>query len=133
MKRLVEEDHLLTEEKIGRDVQIHVAVRKGEEEKWEELWLNVFQLANEEELQKLVKFLNQKLRRPNSFRLVHAIVILSPSRDESFKVGEFTRHRSPVERPLFYSVKGQRSDGAAIYDSACDKCRKGEGDHDAHT
>ena len=125
-------DQDLTEVRVGRDLELHLAVRKGEEDKWDEVWYSTFQLANEEELQELVEFLNERLRRPNSFRLVHAVVVISPKRDEAFKVGEFIRHRSPIERLLFYSVKGQRSDGVTVYDSACEKCRSKEGRHSDH-
>ncbi len=104
-------------------------------DEWEskEVWRAVFRNTPEEG-PVLDQFLKERLRDPHTHYLGHHLVltVMSPTKDDAFKCGEWVRHQNPLGRLLDYTVIGY--DGGRVkYLSACRICRKGNsGPHHEH-
>lgn len=85
-------------------------------------WVTIFpssQFKSQEEKLLLTKFLTAMLRKQNRFKFTEqALVITCPTKDESFAVGSWISHENPLNRSLFFTVKGYDESGAVIFDTA---------------
>jgi len=97
-----------------------------------EVWETVFK-NSPDEAAILDGFLAENLHAHLRHRLGHhgRVIIVSPTKDDSFKAGEWLRHNNPLNRELLYSVVGWKH-GRIVFLSACHKCRAGEGNHLKH-
>lgn len=80
------------------------------------------QFHNDDEIKAVCHFLTSRLRKPNKFLVEEAgITIISPTKDEGYKAASFADHENPLQRRLFYTVRGYNSAGKQIFDSAAKK------------
>ena len=91
-----------------------------------ERWVSVF-VVKPEEVEQLYTWLEGKWSADNpcTFRLGHAgrVIIEGKERNELFKVCEWVRNCSPLEKKLDYSVIAY-CDQKILYLSYCPKCRQ---------
>jgi len=98
-----------------------------------ERWIAYFSIETNQ-TEKIKTFLENKLRHPNTFQINEStltLMIISPTKDECFKTGQWFRYNNPLNKPLNYSVIGTKNK-QTIYISYCKKCRAGE-PHNVHS
>jgi hypothetical protein len=97
-------------------------------------WQATFKLKNNDELERMKAFLKEKLAGPYSFFVSgFSIIVTSPDEDGIFKIGQFIRHKNPLSRPIFYSVKCiDEASHQILFDSGCEKCRMEKADGKPH-
>ncbi len=95
---------------------------------------DIFSFKREEQVNPVVVWLKENLKEPYKMEAGRkTVTVICPSKDESFKVGQWIRYQNPLGAPLPYTVIGRDSEGRIVFRSACDKCRvAGAEPHYAH-
>ncbi len=85
---------------------------------------SIFGFRKTEEMNKVAVWLKENLKEPHKMEIGHrTITIISQTKDESFKVGQWIRYQNPLGEPRNYTVIGRDEQGRIIFRSACKKCR----------
>jgi len=76
----------------------------------------VFRLKNQQEVEKLTEYLEQKLKPPHKFEAgLEHIAIISPTEDGAHKCAVWLANNNPLGRKLQYTIRGFNEKGQLIY------------------
>lgn len=100
-----------------------------------EKWVSVFTLREESEVDVVERFLSEKLLEPSRFAVdgeFLKVLLVSPSKDASFRASGWFANQNPLGRKLFYTITARDEADRVIYKSMCGFCRSGDFPHYSH-